>query len=216
MLLLLLSLLGAKQGRILPLGLTYVASRMFTYLALGFGLFSLGRLINQDVFASVSEVIRIAVVVLALLLCVLNLADFVNARRENYGAIKVQLPAALRRFNHRLINKVAGADTRFLMVGIFFLGAAVSAGEFLCTGQIYLAAILYLLRTDTGGNSVALVSLLCYTLAASIPPAALVIFCYKGKQALALSEFARQKMPLIKIANAVIFGLFALLAWFFG
>jgi hypothetical protein len=99
------------------------------------------------------------------------------------------------------------------MLGIFFLGAAVSAGEFLCTGQIYLATILYLLRADTGGNTVAFVSLLCYTLAASLPPAVLVVFCYKGKQALALSEFVRQRMPLIKIANALIFALFALLAW---
>jgi hypothetical protein len=215
MLLLLLSLLASKSGRILPLGLTYVASRMITYLALGFGLFSLGQLLNQEAFVSVSGIIRIAVIILSLLLCALNLADFVNARRENYGAIKVQLPAALRRFNHRLINKVTGADTRFLMIGIFFLGAAVSAGEFLCTGQIYLATILYLLRADTGGHSVALASLLCYTLAASIPPAVLVILCYKGKQALALSEFTRQKMPLIKLANAVLFALFALLAFLF-
>jgi cytochrome c biogenesis protein CcdA len=215
MLLLLLSLLASKSGRILPLGLTYVASRMITYLALGFGLFSLGQILNQEAFASVSGIIRAAVIILSLLLCALNVADFVNARRENYGAIKVQLPAALRRFNHRLINKVTGADTRFLMIGIFFLGAAVSAGEFLCTGQIYLATILYLLRADTGGHSVALASLLSYTLAASIPPAVLVILCYKGKQALALSEFARQKMPVIKIANAVLFALFALLAFLF-
>jgi hypothetical protein len=215
MLLLLLSLLSSKSSRVLPLGLTYVASRMITYLALGIGLFSLGSLLNADSFLSIADIIRIAVIVLSLLLCALNLADFVNARRENYGAIKVQLPAALRRFNHRLINKVAGADTRFLMVGIFLLGVAVSAGEFLCTGQIYVATILYLLRTGGGGRSVAFVSLLCYTAAASIPPVVLVIVCYKGKQALALSEFARQKMPLIKIANAVLFAAFAVIAFLF-
>jgi hypothetical protein len=192
---------------------------MITYLALGFGLFSLGQLINQDAFLSIAGIIRIAVIALSLLLCALNLADFVNARRENYGAIKVQLPAALRRFNHRLINKAASAaasaDTRFLMLGIFLLGIAVSAGDFLCTGQIYVATILYLLRTGSGSHTVALASLLCYTLAASIPPAVLVVFCYKGKQALALSEAARQKMPLIKIANAALFAAFAAIAFLF-
>jgi hypothetical protein len=101
------------------------------------------------------------------------------------------------------------------MIGIFLLGVAVSAGEFLCTGQIYVATILYLLRAGGGGRSVAFVSLLSYTLAASIPPTLLVVFCYKGKQALALSEFTRQKMPLIKIANAVIFAAFAVIAFFF-
>jgi cytochrome c biogenesis protein CcdA len=215
MLLLLLSLLAAKSGRILPLGLTYVGSKMIAYLALGFGLFSLGQSLNQELLVSVSGIIRMVVIILSLLLCALNLADFVNARRENYGAIKVQLPAALRRFNHRLINKVTATDPRFLILGIFFLGLAVSAGEFLCTGQIYLATILYLLRTDTGGHSVALLSLLCYTLAAALPPAIIVVFCYKGKQAFALSEFARQRMPLIKLANAALFALFAVLALLF-
>ncbi|MDR0590213.1 MAG: sulfite exporter TauE/SafE family protein [Spirochaetaceae bacterium] len=215
MLLLLLSLLGAKSGRILPLGLTYVASRMITYLALGLSLFSLGQILNQETFAAISGIIRAVVIVLSVLLCVLNLADFLNARRENYGAIKVQLPRALRRFNHKLINRVMEWDPRFLMPGIFLLGAAVSAGEFLCTGQIYLATILYLLRADSGGHPLALIALLCYTLAASLPPSLLVLFCYKGKQALALSEFARKKMPLIKIANAALFALFALLAFLF-
>jgi hypothetical protein len=101
------------------------------------------------------------------------------------------------------------------MAGIFFLGLAVSAGEFLCTGQIYLATILYLLRANPGGRPLALAALLCYTLAASLPPALLVLFCYKGKQALALSEFARKKMPVVKIANAALFALFAFLAFLF-
>jgi sulfite exporter TauE/SafE len=215
MLLLLLSLLGAKSGRILPLGLTYVVSRMITYLALGLSLFSLGQILNQEAFASISGIIRTLVIVLSLLLCVLNAADFINARRENYGAIRVQLPKALRRFNHKLINAVTDWDPRFLMAGIFFLGVAVSAGEFLCTGQIYLATILYLIRTNSGGRPLAVIALLCYTLAASLPPALLVLFCYKGKQALALSEFARRKMPVIKIANAVLFALFAFLAFLF-
>jgi hypothetical protein len=188
---------------------------MITYLALGLSLFSLGQILNQESFASISGIIRVIVIVLSLLLCVLNAVDFINARRENYGAIRVQLPRALRRFNHKLINRAAEGDPRFLMAGIFLLGVAVSAGEFLCTGQIYLATILYLLRADSGGHPLAFTALLCYTLAASLPPALLVLFCYKGKQALALSEFTRRKMPIIKLANAALFALFALLAFLF-
>jgi cytochrome c biogenesis protein CcdA len=215
MLLLLLSLLGAKSGHILPLGLTYVASRMITYLALGLSLFSLGQILNQEAFASISGILRVIVIVLSLFLCFLNTVDFINARRENYGAIKVQLPKALRRFNHKLIIKAADGDPRFLMIGIFLLGIAVSAGEFLCTGQIYIATILYLLRADSGGRPLALTALFCYTFAASLPPALAVLLCHKGKQVLALSEFARKKMPVIKIANAALFALFALLAFLF-
>jgi hypothetical protein len=152
---------------------------------------------------------------LSLCLCLLNLLDFINARRENYGAIRVQLPRALRRFNHSIIQKTVEGDPRYLMAAIFVLGVLVSAGEFLCTGQIYLATILYLLRTNTGSFTLAFLAFLCYTVAAALPPTLLVILCHKGKQAMALSDFVRNRMPLIKIANTLFFALFAAFAFFY-
>jgi hypothetical protein len=214
MLLLLLSLLAAKNAQVLPLGLSYVASKLLTYLVLGLALFTLARSLDLSVFQAVQGPIRVVVIVISLALCFLNALDFVNARRENYGAIKVQLPRALRRFNHSVIQKTVEGNPRFLMAAIFALGVLVSAGEFLCTGQIYLATILYLLRTGTGSFGLALAAFLCYTVAAALPPALLVILCHKGKQAMALSDFVRNRMPVIKIANTLFFALFAVFAFF--
>jgi hypothetical protein len=101
------------------------------------------------------------------------------------------------------------------MAAIFTLGVLVSAGEFLCTGQIYLATILYLLRTNTGSFALAFLAFLCYTIAAALPPALLVILCHKGKQAMALSDFVRNRMPVIKIANTLFFAFFAAFAFFY-
>ncbi|MDR1901677.1 MAG: hypothetical protein LBQ88_05255 [Treponema sp.] len=215
MLLLLLSLLAAKSAHILALGLSYVSSRMITYLALGLSIFAFARLLDTTAFQAAQGIVRWIIIALSLGLCLLNVADFINARRENYGAIKVQLPKALRRFNNNTIKKVAGGPPRFLMAAIFLLGIIVSAGEFLCTGQIYLAAIIYLLRTDTGSFPLTFTALLCYTLAAALPPALLVVLCYRGRKTFDLSEFVRGKMPLIKIANAVLFALFALFAFLY-
>ncbi|MDR2094259.1 MAG: hypothetical protein LBP76_01920 [Treponema sp.] len=215
MLLLLLSLLAAKNAHVLPLGLSYVASKLLTYLVLGLAFFTLARSLDLALFSAAQGLVRTAVIVLSLLLCLLNIMDFINARRENYGAIRVQLPRVLRRFNHSVIKKTVEGSPRYLMAAIFALGALVSAGEFLCTGQIYLATILYLLRTGTGGFALTFSAFLCYTLAAALPPALLVILCHKGKQAMALSEFVRDKMPAIKIANSVFFAFFAALAFFY-
>jgi hypothetical protein len=215
MLLLLLSLLAAKNAHVLPLGLSYVASKLLTYLVLGLLLFTLARSLDLTFFRSAQGLVRIVVVVLSLLLCLLNMLDFVNARRENYGAVRVQLPRALRRFNHSVIQKMVEGGGRCLMAAVFALGALVSAGEFLCTGQIYLATILYLLRTNTGGIVLAFSAFLCYTIAAALPPALLVILCHKGKQAMALSDFVRARMPALKIANALFFALFAAFGFFF-
>jgi hypothetical protein len=215
MLLLLLSLLAAKKAKVLPLGLSYVASKLITYLALGLALFAFARVLESAVFRSLQSVLRFVIFGLSLLLCVLNIADLVNALRENYGAVKVQLPKGLRRFNNAIIQKTVESSPRFLMAAIFLLGVIVSAGEFLCTGQIYLATIIYLLKTGTGNFPLALSALLCYTIAAALPAALLVVLCYKGKKALALSDFARRKMPVIKAANAVLFALFAVFAIFY-
>jgi hypothetical protein len=215
MLLLLLSLLAAKNAHVLPLGLSYVASKFLTYLVLGLALFTLARSLDLSVFHTAQGLIRVVVIALSLLLCFLNILDFVNARRENYGAIRVQLPRALRHFNHSVIQKTVEGNPRYLMAAIFALGVLVSAGEFLCTGQIYLATILYLLRTGTGSFGLALSAFLCYTVAAALPPALLVILCHKGKQAMALSDFVRNRMPAIKIANTLFFALFAAFAFFY-
>jgi hypothetical protein len=216
MLLLLLSLLAAKNAGILKLGLSYVASKLITYLALGLALFTLIKTLDSAAFRTAQAAVRWVIIVLSLGLCVFNIIDLVNARRENYGAIKVQLPRALRRFNNSFIKKVVeGGDPRFLMAAIFLLGVVVSAGEFLCTGQIYLATILYLLRTSTGSFLLTLGAFLCYTVAAALPPALLVILCYKGKKAMALSDLVRRKMPLIKLANALLFAFFAVYAFFY-
>jgi cytochrome c biogenesis protein CcdA len=213
MLLLLLSLLAAKNAHVLPLGLSYVASKLLTYLVLGLALFTLARSLDLSLFHAAQGLVRVAVIALSLLLCFLNALDFVNARRENYGAIRVQLPRALRRFNHSIIRKTVEGNPRYLMAAVFALGVLVSAGEFLCTGQIYLATILYLLRTGAAG--LALPAFLCYTVAAALPPALLVILCHKGKQAMALSDFVRDRMPAVKIANTLFFALFAGFAFFF-
>ncbi|MDR1636776.1 MAG: hypothetical protein LBR93_05505, partial [Treponema sp.] len=215
MLLLLLSLLAAKNAHVLPLGLSYVASKLLTYLVLGLLLFTLARSLDAALFKAVQGLVRVVVIALSLLLCLLNTLDFINARRENYGAIRVQLPRALRRFNHSIIQKAVEGSPRYLMAAIFSLGALVSAGEFLCTGQIYLATILYLLRTNTGSFALAFSAFLCYTIAAALPPALLVILCHKGKQAMALSDFVRNRMPAIKIANTLFFALFAAFAFFY-
>jgi hypothetical protein len=82
MLLLLLSLLAAKNAHVLPLGFSYVASKLLTYLVLGLALFALARSLDLAFFRAAQGLVRIGLIVLALLLCLLNMLDFINARRE--------------------------------------------------------------------------------------------------------------------------------------
>jgi len=206
MVLLLLSLLASRRDQIVHAGISYMIGKLITYLFLGLVLFKALQALNSGAFRVVAGAAKWVAVLLAAGLFALNIADFFNARREKYGNIRVQLPGRLRAFNNGLIKKTAACGAHFLIPLVFILGVIVSAGEFLCTGQVYLAAILYVLRS--GGNA-AVPAFLTYVTAMIIPMGILVFLCAKGKRVLEMSEFARKNLPAIKLANAVLFLAFA-------
>ena len=207
MILLLLSLLAAKPNRIVMAGGVYIISRFITYLLLGLVLHRSLQALSSDAFRFAAGAAKWVAVGLAVGLCILNILDYFNARYEKYGKIRVQLPAKLRAFNNELIKKTVNTGTRFLIPLIFLLGVVISAGEFLCTGQIYLATILYILQS---GDISAVPAFLTYVTAMIIPMIILLFICVRGRRILEVSEFARRNLPLIKLANAALFLAFAI------
>jgi len=206
MVLMLLSLLASKRSQIVKAGISYIISKLITYLFLGLVLFKSLQALDSSAFHFALNAAKWAAAALAIWLCVFNVLDFFNARRERYGKIRVQLPRGLRAFNNNLIKRAASGGERTMIPLIFLLGVIVSAGEFLCTGQVYLATILYVLRS--GGIS-AVPAFLTYVTAMIIPMSILLFLFTRGKRLLEMSEFARRNMPVIKIANAVLFLAFA-------
>ena len=87
----------------------------------------------------------------------------------------------------------------------------VSAGEFLCTGQIYLATILYLVKRSVTINSIAFLALFVYVLAMVIPLTVIVIAVSKGQKVMMISEGFRRNMPKVKLVNAIILIVLAIL-----
>ena len=206
MVLMLLSLLASRRDQIIRAGISYIVSKLITYLFLGLVLYKSLEALNSSAFHVVLIAAEWAAAALAAALCVLNILDYFNARRERYGKIRVQLPQRLRAFNNRLIKTTVGNGARFMIPLVFLLGVVISAGEFLCTGQIYVAAILYVLRS---GGIAAVPAFLTYVAAMIIPMSILLYLCAKGRRLLEMSEFARKNMPIIKLANAVLFLAFA-------
>ncbi|MDR1559406.1 MAG: hypothetical protein LBS84_06865 [Clostridiales bacterium] len=207
MVLMLLSLLSSKRDRIVRAGVSYIASKLITYLFLGLALYRSLQALDSAAFRFAVDAAKWVAVALAAGLCVFNVLDYFNARREKYGRIRVQLPKGLRAFNNELIKKAVNSGARFMIPLIFLLGVVISAGEFLCTGQIYLATILYVMRS---GDVSAVPAFLTYVIAMIIPMSVLLIVCARGRRLLEMSEFARKNLPIIKLANAALFLAFAI------
>ncbi|NLM11413.1 MAG: hypothetical protein GX213_11675 [Clostridiaceae bacterium] len=140
---------------------------------------------------------------------ILNIRDYFAAKNEEYNKILLQLPERLRKFDHNLIKTVSGIKNYKVFVPVcFILGVLIAAGEFLCTGQIYLATIVLMLQRSPYPDFNVAISFVLYGIAFVLPLLIITIILSKGKAAFEVSEAVREKMPLIKMINALFFLIF--------
>jgi cytochrome c biogenesis protein CcdA/glutaredoxin len=212
MLLFFISMLLVRNVDVLKFGLSFIAGKFIAYFLLGTVLFHLLAELDGAWFRSVQGVTKTALLAVVLLLAFLNIRDFFAARSERYGKIVLQLPAALRKANHNWIKRITAIENiRLLLLLSFVLGMMISAGEFLCTGQIYLATILYALKRSPAFNTQTAAYFLIYGIALVIPLLALTFGIQKGREIFDVSEAVRAKMPVIKLISGLVFIGFAVL-----
>ena len=206
MLLFFISLILMKNASVLKLGLSFIAGKFTAYTLFGTLLFTLLSAIDMSWFSTFELAVKIVATMILATLAVMNILDFFAARKEKYSGIKMQLPARLRRWNHRWMERLTSVGNQRLLVLIsFLLGIIISAGEMLCTGQIYLATIIYVLQTSPGFDLFALACFVLYGFAIVVPLAVLMIVIHRGREVFLVSELVRSNMPLIKLLTAILF-----------
>lgn len=209
-LLLLLSLLLAKNADILKLGLTFIAARTLTFLLLGTVLYAAFEQISA-ILKPVGRILQIVIAVLAIGFAILNFMDYFMAKKNQYGKIRFQLPPKLRAFQRDYLENTLNCGGKYLTGTVFIAGIVLSVGEFLCTGQLYLASILYMMQRQSAWNWAVLLEFVVYLLAMAAPLLLLTVLAKRGAQVLRLSEMTRGKLPWIKLLYGVLFLLFAVL-----
>ena len=212
MLLFLLSIVTIESKNVIKISSSYIAGKFLCYLLMGTLFFKLVGLIDVSL---IGKIIKMLVLPLILLLIGLNIHDYFAARKEKYNRIVLQLPAVLRKYNHNLIKTVSSRNNlRYVILISFFIGIFVSAGEFFCTGQIYLISIVTVLNSGSGLNGKAFIALLVYNTAFILPLITVALVIYKGKALFDVSEMFREKLPAIKIVNAIIYLIIAFIVIF--
>ncbi len=218
MLLFFFSMLLARGAGILRYGLAFIAGKFIAYLALGTVAYEVFANMEDSWLQNFQLYVKVLLLAVVVILAALNIRDFFAARKENYGDIALQLPAVLRKANHKWIKKftsLGDSNSRVLVLICFILGMVISAGEFFCTGQIYLTTILYVLKSGSNNILQAGSCFAVYVLAMLVPLIAIMILLQKGRELLELSEAIRVRLPLIKLVNASVFVIFAVLAFIF-
>ena len=119
----------------------------------------------------------------------------------------LRLPDPIKRRMQRTI--LSGARSTALVGGSLALGAAVSLFELACTGQVYLPAVAWLVRTE--GGLTAHLLLVVYNLGFILPLAVVFVVAWRGVSSRRLTAFAQAHLGAVKLALAVVFaGLAAL------
>ena len=209
MLLMLLAAIAMSGRSVIKTGCAYLAGKFAAYCAMGMGLYKLFMAIGQDIFLSISNVFTWIFAAVFFILAILYLIDFVNVKRKQYGKIRMQLPTALRKWNHERIEKASKINAKWMIPAAVVLGIVISAGEFFCTGQVYLAAILYMMKMQQEMKLQTNAAFIVYVTAMCIPSFLIVLVIEKTKNVIRMSNKTLEWLPAIKLVTAIVFFIFA-------
>ncbi len=205
MLLMVLSVLLMSKRSFLGGSFTFLAGKFLTYLFLGFMLGTFLGVIESAAFLSVRKGLEMAFGVLAFLFGVFYLIDFINVIKKDYGKVKMQLPERFRRWNHEMIGRLTKIPGHLWYPTLFLLGIVISAGEFLCTGQVYLASLIFMAEQGNGLGAELAGNLVVYLFAMCVPMLLFVILVSRGKTVMSASHLSVKILPFVKLAYSVFF-----------
>ncbi len=200
-----LVLAGRRRGEVLLVGIGFTVAVFGTYLLVGLGFFHSLR--AASTFPLVASTLRWVLAVVLILFAALSLYDYALARRGRAAEMVLRLPDPIKRRMQRTI--LSGARSTALVGGSLALGAAVSLFELACTGQVYLPAVAWLVRTE--GGAAAYLLLVVYNLGFILPLAVVFVLAWRGVSSRRLTAYAQAHLGGVKLALAVVFaGLAAL------
>lgn len=218
-----LALQGYRKKELAAIGLSFIFAVFLTYLLIGIGIFNF--LYSLKGFWALTKAINISVGILSIILGCLALYDFFKFKLTGKTeGLVLQLPKSVK----YQINKVIGLHYRLakdtkgqaikpgiakLITSAFITGFLVSLLEAVCTGQLYLPTISFVLKT-TNLKLHALGYLLLYNILFCLPLFVIFLLALLGTTSEEFSRFLRSRLGAIKVFMAVLFfGLGIFLIW---
>lgn len=193
--------LRQSRRRMAVVGLSFAAGVFVMYTVLGIGLMWAVKKLAVD--QGLTWGLSVAVAGLAFGLAAWSLRDFVVVLRTGHkDAATLGLPKPVRAMVNRVIR--GGLGMKSVVFGAVLTGLLVALLESACTGQVYLPAIMIMVRTPSMQGQ-ALGYLLLYNLMFILPLLAVLGVTWYGVTSQALGRFAAGHVGLSKLALALLF-----------
>lgn len=218
-----LALQGYGKREILVIGLSFILAVFIIYVLIGLGLFSF--LFQLKTYWLAVKLVYVAGAGLCFILACLAFYDFLKFRRtgQTQGLV-LQLPPKLKQRIHRIIglyyrkgkdesSEQGKSSVLRLIFSAFIVGCFISLFEAVCTGQVYLPTIVFVLKT-TPLKLKAFSYLLVYNLMFILPLWLILLFALWGVTSQQFGKLAQKHIGTIKILMVALFlGLGLFLIW---
>jgi len=202
---------GYRKRSIAIAGGTFITAVFITYLLIGIGLF--GALYAIKGFWKISGIINTCVGIFSIALGIFSIYDAFKFKESGKAeGMLLQLPKSVKDKIHSVIGGRYRADKSSLardnvftiIAGTLMVGFLVSIFESVCTGQLYLPTIVFMLK-NSHYKIQATGYLLLYNLFFIIPLILIFLFALAGVSSQAFAAFMKRRMILIKILLAALF-----------
>ncbi|MDD5565916.1 MAG: hypothetical protein PHG31_03360 [Candidatus Omnitrophica bacterium] len=206
-----LGLQGYRKRELIIIGLSFICSVFVTYLLIGLGLF--GFLYQLKGFWFIARIANYGIGLLSIGLGIAALADFFTFKRTaSSEGLFLQLPKPIKNRINKIIglhyrgraDQAAQKNVLLIILTAFVTGFLVSLLEAVCTGQVYLPTITFVLKT-TSLKARAFFYLILYNFMFIIPLLAVFILALLGITSNQFSLFLKRNLLVIKILMAILF-----------
>lgn len=210
-----LTLQGYRKKELVIIGSSFIFSVFLTYILIGLGI--LGFLYSLKGFWRLAKIFNVSIGIFSIILGILALYDFFKFKKsgKTEGLI-LQLPGAVKNRIHSIIGlhyrkSKELKEKQDIKIPIFKLvlsaiitGFLVSILEAVCTGQVYLPTITFVLKTSSLKLQ-ALGYLLLYNLMFIFPLLIIFLFALLGVTSEQFSQILKRHLLVIKILMAGLF-----------
>lgn len=193
----LLAVANVRGARLLLLGIPYCLAAFLTYFILGLGLMQFFYYFHGIQF--LRSTLQIVIIGGLLLASFLSFRDAWRFQKTGDAhAVTLRLPRRMMLFMHTIMRK--GVRSRFLILGGFTTGAAVTVLDSICTGQLYIPTLTLMIQSSDGAISrKAIGYLLAYNGMFILPITSIFLLIWLGMQNQLLLDWTRRHVVTGKI-----------------
>jgi cytochrome c biogenesis protein CcdA len=196
-----LSFLGKQSKEILTYGIIFTFGVFIAYIIAGVGLMAGLRQLSG--FPMITKGIYLVIGIFAFVLGIISFYDYLQFRRGHMEKMKLKLPMVLRKKIHGIIRKQTRSP-KAGFIGTFALGFVIAAAEVVCTGQVYLPTIGYIMSIPELRVH-AFLNLILYNIMFIIPLVGVFVAAFFGVTSERMALVTKKRTGTVKLLTALLF-----------